>query len=331
MKILVTGACGFIGSNLVNKLVNLNYKVKALTFYNKNNNDGNLEFFNLKKKKNLEVISGDIRDNFFLDDVTKKVDVIFHLAALISIPYSYISPKSYIDTNVLGTYNILNSSKKNKVRKVFITSTSEVYGTAQKIPIDEGHILNAQSPYAASKVAADQLSYSFYKSYGVPITILRPFNTFGPLQSNRAILPTIINQIINNKKILKLGNISPTRDLTYVEDTINAFMCAMKTKKKIIGESINIGSNFEISIKDILQILNNDFGYKFTIKIDKIRIRPKNSEVYRLFASNKKAKKLLDWKPKYNGREGFKKALKLTIEWYKKNKEFRYTSSKYNI
>ena len=331
MKILVTGACGFIGSNLVNKLVSLNYKVKALTFYNKNNNDGNLEFFNLKKKKNLEVISGDIRDNFFLDDVTKKVDVIFHLAALISIPYSYISPKSYIDTNVLGTYNILNSSKKNKVRKVFITSTSEVYGTAQKIPIDEGHILNAQSPYAASKVAADQLSYSFYKSYGVPITILRPFNTFGPLQSNRAILPTIINQIINNKKILKLGNISPTRDLTYVEDTINAFMCAMKTKKKIIGESINIGSNFEISIKDILQILNNDFGYKFTIKIDKIRIRPKNSEVYRLFASNKKAKKLLDWKPKYNGREGFKKALKLTIEWYKKNKEFRYTSSKYNI
>ncbi len=331
MKILVTGACGFIGSNLVNKLVNLNYKVKALTFYNKDNNDGNLEFFKLRKKKNLEVISGDIRDNFFLDDVSKKIDVIFHLAALISIPYSYISPKSYIDTNILGTYNILNSAKKNKVKKVFITSTSEVYGTAQKIPIDESHSLNSQSPYAASKVAADQLSYSFYKSYGVPITILRPFNTFGPLQSNRAILPTIISQILNNEKILKLGNISPTRDLTYVEDTIDAFICAMKTKKKIIGETINIGSNFEISIKDILKILKKDFGYKFTVKIDKTRIRPKNSEVYRLFASNKKSKKLLSWKPKYGGREGFKKALKLTIEWYKKNKKKKLTTSKYII
>jgi NAD dependent epimerase/dehydratase len=332
MKILITGACGFIGSNLVNDLLNKNYKVKALTFYNSNNSIGCLSYFDFKNKNNLEIISGDIKDNHFVDKITKNVDVIFHLAALISIPYSYVAPKSYLDTNVYGTYNLLNSAMNNKVKKIFITSTSEVYGTAQSVPIKENHQLNAQSPYAASKIAADQLSMSFFKSFNLPVTILRPFNTFGPLQSSRAIIPTIINQIIDDKKIIKLGNLKPTRDLTFVKDTTAAFICALKAGKKIDGEIINIGSSFEISIKEILNILKKDFGYKFKVVQDKKRIRPKKSEVYRLFASNAKAKKMLNWKPNFPGINGFKKALKLTINFYKENQKIsKEDSSNYNI
>ena len=231
MNILVTGACGFIGSHLVEKLVRNNHNVRAFTFYNSRNSYGWLDNIDKRILRNVHLISGDVRDYDFLHQQTKKIDVIFHLAALIGIPYSYQAVKSYIDTNITGTYNVLNAAKANSVSKTIITSTSEVYGTAQKIPILESHLLNAQSPYAASKIGADQLAAAFYKSYGLPLTIIRPFNTFGPRQSARAIIPTIITQLLQKKNVIKLGNLTPTRDFTYIEDTVNAFLCSMKVKK----------------------------------------------------------------------------------------------------
>tara|TARA_Y100000590_G_C15747811_1_gene1022884 strand:- start:10861 stop:11856 length:996 start_codon:yes stop_codon:yes gene_type:complete len=331
MNILVTGACGFIGSHLVEKLVKQNHNVRAFTFYNSRNSNGWLDNADKKILKDLDVVSGDIRDYDFLYQQTKKIDVILHLAALIGIPYSYRATKSYIDTNITGTYNILNAAKSNNVLKTIITSTSEVYGTAQKVPILESHSLNAQSPYAASKIAGDQLALSFHKSFGLPVSIIRPFNTFGPRQSARAIIPTIIIQLLKNKKIIKLGNLSPTRDFTFVDDTTDAFIKAMKTKN-INGEVINIGNKFEISIKEILEILVKDFGYNFNVKIEKKRIRKKNSEVQRLFSSNAKAMKILNWSPKHGGISGFKKGLKKTIDWFNKPENLQnYKSDIYNI
>ena len=330
MNILITGACGFIGSHLVEKLVKGHHNVRAFTFYNSRNSHGWLDDIDSKILKDLDLISGDIRDYDLLYKQTKKIDVIVHLAALIGIPYSYHAVKSYIDTNITGTYNVLNSARANNVSKTIITSTSEVYGTAQSVPIKEDHLLNAQSPYAASKIAADQLALSFYKSYGLPVTIIRPFNTFGPRQSARAIIPTIVTQLLK-EKVIRLGNLTPTRDFTYIEDTVNAFISAIKTKK-ISGEVINIGSKFEISIKDILKIINKDFGYHFDVKIDKKRIRSKSSEVYRLYAFNAKAAKILKWRPKYNGLKGFKKALQKTINWFSDPKNLKYYNSDiYNI
>jgi dTDP-glucose 4,6-dehydratase len=255
---------------------------------------------------------------------------VYHLAALIAIPYSYHSPRSYIDTNVIGTYNILQSSKKNNISKIIITSTSEVYGTAQSVPIKENHSLNAQSPYAATKIAADQLALSFYKSFDLPVTILRPFNTYGPRQSARAVIPTIISQLISGNKYIKIGNLKPTRDFTYVEDTVDAFVLALK--KNLSGEVINIGNKFEISIKSILDIFKKDFNYDFKVVIDEKRARPKKSEVFRLLASDFKAKKLLHWKPRYQGIAGFKMGLEKTIEWFCKPDNIRlYNSDIYNI
>ncbi len=331
MKILVTGACGFIGSHLVEKLIKKNYKVKAFTFYNSRGSNGWLDNLDEKIVKNLEIISGDIRDQEFVLNNSKNIDVIFHLAALIGIPYSYYASKSYIDTNINGTYNILNASKVNNISKTIITSTSEVYGSAQTIPITEHHRLNAQSPYAASKIGADQLSMSFHKSFALPITIIRPFNTFGPRQSARAIIPSIITQINKNKNFIKLGNLSPTRDFTYVEDTAEAYISTIKNNK-ISGETINIGNNFEISIKEILKILKEEFGYKFDVIVDKKRVRTKNSEVNRLYASNTKARKLLRWKPKYSGIKGFRKGLEKTIKWFENPKNLKfYNSDVYSI
>ena len=264
--------------------------LRLFTFYNARGSNGWLDNIDKKLKKDFEIIQGDIRDQDFLVNNTRKVDVIFHLAALIGIPYSYNASKSYLDTNVYGTYNVLNAAKTNNVSKTIVTSTSEVYGSAQTIPITENHRLSAQSPYAASKIGADQLALSFNKSFGLPVTIIRPFNTFGPRQSSRAIIPSIVTQIIKNKNIVKVGNLNPTRDFTYVEDTVNAYLKTIKNKN-ISGEVINLGNNFEISINDILKILKKDFGYKFEIVIDKKRIRVKNSEVNRLYASNLKAKK----------------------------------------
>ena len=330
MKIFVTGAEGFIGSHLVEKLIKLGHSVKAFTFYNFRGSKGWLDNLDAKLIKNLEIVSGDIRDYNFLEKETKSFEVVYHLAALIAIPYSYHSPKSYIDTNVIGTYNVLQSAKKNKILNTIITSSSEVYGTAQRVPIKENHPLNAQSPYAATKIAADQLAFSFYKSFDLPVTILRPFNTYGPRQSARAVIPTIISQLINRNKYLKIGNLNPTRDFTYVEDTVDAFILALK--KDISGEVINIGNKFEISIKGILDILKKDFNYDFKVIIDEKRVRSKKSEVFRLLASDFKAKKLLQWKPRYQGIAGFKKGLAKTIEWFSKPDNIRlYKSDIYNI
>lgn len=330
MKILVTGACGFIGSHLVEKLVELNHHVKAFTFYNSRGSHGWLDNIDKKFLKNVELISGDIRDYAFLEKHTKGIEAVYHLAALISIPYSYESPKSYIDTNITGTYNILKSSQKNNVSKIIITSTSEVYGTAKYIPINEDHSLNAQSPYAASKIGADQLALSFYRSYNLPVIILRPFNTYGPRQSARAVIPSIITQILNNNEELKIGSLSPTRDFTYVKDTALAFSLVLKTN--IYGEIVNIGNNFEISVEEILDIFKEDFGYKFKLVIDKKRIRPKKSEVFRLISSDFKSKKLLKWKPEYKGVSGFKRGLEETIQWFSKDTNLKYyKSNTYNI
>ena len=331
MNIFVTGACGFIGSHVVEKLVLKGHNVTAFTFYNSRGFNGWLDTLDKKILNELNIISGDIRDHDFLVNHTKKKDAILHLAALIGIPYSYHAPKSYIETNITGTYNILNASKINNVKKTIITSTSEVYGTAQTIPILESHPLNAQSPYAASKIGGDQLALSFYRSYKLPVSIIRPFNTFGPRQSTRAIIPTIITQILNKNSNVKLGNLSPTRDFTFVEDTADSFVQALKSNK-INGETINIGNNFEISIKDIIGIIKNDFGYDFKVVLDKKRVREKKSEVFRLITSNKKAKKLIHWKPKYEGIEGFKLGLKKTIQWFKDPKNLKdYNSNSYKI
>jgi dTDP-glucose 4,6-dehydratase len=330
MKIFVTGADGFIGSHLVERLIKLGHKVKAFTFYNFRGSNGWLDSIDKKLLKDLHIISGDIRDYNFLEKQTKDVDVIYHLAALIAIPYSYHSPQSYIDTNITGTYNILKSTQKNNISKILITSTSEVYGTAQTVPIKENHSLNAQSPYAATKIAADQLALSFYKSFNLPVTILRPFNTYGPRQSARAVIPSIISQLVNKNKFIKIGNLKPTRDFTYVEDTVEAFVLTLK--KNLSGEVINIGNQFEISIKGILDIFKKDFGYDFRVVIDKKRIRSKTSEVFRLLASDAKARKLLNWKPKYKGIAGFKKGLERTVEWFSNHDNLRlYNSDIYNI
>jgi len=330
MRILVTGSEGFIGSHLVESLIKRKYQVKALTLYNFRNSFGWLDALDPAIKKKIEIIPGDIRDLNFVRNISNNVDSIVHLAALISIPYSYISPKSYIDTNINGTYNILEAARINKVKKIIIASSSEVYGTANFIPITENHSLNAQSPYAASKIAADQIAISFFKSYNLPVTIIRPFNTFGPRQSIRAIIPNIILQAISKKRIVKVGNLFPTRDFTYVDDTVNGFVKALKNRDSN-GQVINLGSGFEVSIKEIINILKKDFKLDFKIIKDDKRIRPAKSEVIRLLACNKKAKNILNWKPQFIGISGFKKNLKKTLEWYKKNNYESYKPEIFNI
>ena len=287
-KKFVTGGWGFIGSHLVEKILKQNYKVKVLVEYEMNNRWGWVDTFNKDYKNKLEVVIGDIRDFNLVLNATKDVDTIYHLAALISIPYSYKASESYIETNVKGTLNLLNASILNKIRLFVHTSTSEVYGSAQYVPIDEKHPINAQSPYAASKASADQLAMSFYKSFGLPVTIIRPFNTFGPRQSLRAIIPTIINQSIKNNKI-KLGNLDSLRDFTFVEDTVKGFILAMKYKK-CVGEVINLGTGYEFSIKETLKMILKISNKKGIIDIEK-KTKTKKSEVDRLLSNNKKAKK----------------------------------------
>ena len=317
MKILLTGSEGFIGSHLAEKLVKNGHELTCLVLYNSFNSWGWLDKIDDKIKKNIKIVTGDVRDEFLVKSLIKKnTDVVINLAALIGIPYSYRSPKSYFETNSMGILNILNSSINSNVKKIIHTSTSEVYGTPKYIPIDENHTVSAQSPYAASKIAADQIALSYNKSFNLPVTILRPFNTFGPRQSLRAIIPTIITQLIKNK-VLKLGSLYPTRDLTFVDDTADAFVSTLN-KKKDIGEIINIGSSFEISIKDLVSQISKIMGVTIDIQKKKERIRPKRSEVDRLYANTKKAKKILNWTPKYSKKNGFEKGLKKTIEWFSK-------------
>ena len=289
-KILITGSEGFIGSHLVDFLLKKKLNIRCFIHYNSFSNYGWLD--NYFDKKNLDVCLGDVRDSNFVDKAVYGCTHVIHLASLIAIPHSYNSAQSYVETNIKGTLNLLQSSVKHEITKFIHTSTSEVYGTAQKIPIDEKHPLNAQSPYAASKIAADQLALSFFKSFNLPVTILRPFNTYGPRQSARAIIPTIITQLLNKNKIY-LGDLNPTRDFNYVNDIVNAFYLAIDNKK-IIGEVINLGSNYEISIKNLKNLIMKINDRKVKIEISPQRIRPKKSEVHRLLCNNNKAKSCLN-------------------------------------
>lgn len=330
-KILVTGADGFIGSHLVEELLRRGHSVRAFVLYNSFNSWGWLDHLPLDMHKDLEVFSGDIRDPSGVREAVKGCDVILHLAALIAIPYSYHSPDTYVDTNVKGTLNILQAARDLGVKRVVHTSTSEVYGTAQFVPINEAHPLQGQSPYSATKIAADQLAYSFFAAFGLPVSIIRPFNTYGPRQSARAVLPTIITQIASGNCHLKLGSIHPTRDFNYVKDTVRGFL-AVAHAEAAIGEVINIGSNYEISIGDAAQLIAEIMGVKISIETDSIRLRPKSSEVERLWADNTKARQLCDWVPEYSGLEGFKQGLQETIAWFSNPlNTHRYKPHIYNI
>ena len=322
MNIFITGADGFIGSHLTEKLVRVGHNVKSLALYNSFNSWGWLDYCSPDIKNEFEVITGDIRDDYLMRKIiTKKIDVVINLAALIGIPYSYRATKSYIDTNVYGLLNILNAARDSNVKKVIQTSTSEVYGTPKFVPITETHPVIGQSPYSASKIAADQIALSYEKSFKLPVTILRPFNTFGPRQSARAVIPTIITQLLKEKN-LKLGSLFPTRDFTYVEDTVDGFVSSIDNKKNI-GEIINLGSGFEISIKELVKKIARLMGKKVYLKRDKLRVRPEHSEVKRLFSSTKKAVKILKWKPKYSKKKGFEKGLLKTISWFSDSKNLK--------
>lgn len=323
-NILVTGADGFIGSHLTEMLLSQEYHVKALSQYNSFNYWG---WLNGIKHNNLELISGDVRDPYFCKHITKDIDTIFHLAALIAIPYSYTAPDSYIDTNVKGTLNICQAAKENSVKKLVITSTSEVYGTAQYVPIDEKHPKQPQSPYSASKISADMIALSFFNAFGLPIIIARPFNTYGPRQSARAIIPSIIIQIANGKKEIKLGDLSPTRDFNFVKDTCRGFI-ELANCDKAIGEEINIASNFEISMHDIFKLIAKIMKSDVEFIEDKQRLRPKNSEVYRLWGDNSKIKNLTGFTPQYSIEQG----LCETIEWFCNNENLKqYKTDIYNV
>ncbi|MBD0702806.1 MULTISPECIES: NAD-dependent 4,6-dehydratase LegB [Pseudomonas] len=308
MKALITGADGFIGSHLTELLVREGYEVKALSQYNSFNYWGWLE--SVDCSSNIEVLSGDVRDPHYCKHITKDVDVVFNLAALIAIPYSYIAPDSYVDTNIKGTLNICQASLENGVQRVIHTSTSEVYGTAQYVPIDEKHPLQAQSPYSASKIGADAMAMSFYNSFDLPLTIARPFNTYGPRQSARAVIPTIITQIASGKKQIQLGDTTPTRDFNYVADTCRGFL-ELARCNEAVGETVNIGSNYEISVGDTLNLIRELMGSDVEFLTDQQRIRPGKSEVFRLWCDNTKIRGLTGFQPQYDIRQGLQK----TIDW----------------
>jgi NAD dependent epimerase/dehydratase len=314
-KILVTGADGFIGSHLTEALVREGHDVRAFVLYNSFNSWGWLDRCGDDVKGRFEVFAGDIRDPHGVRVAMEGRDVVMHLAALIAIPYSYHSPGTYVETNITGTLNVVQAARDLGVAKVVHTSTSEVYGTARAVPITEEHPLQGQSPYSASKIGADQIALSFYASFGTPVMVLRPFNTYGPRQSARAVIPTIITQIATGLRQIKLGAVHPTRDFNYVADTVAGFLAAMHSDRGI-GEVVNIGSNFEISIADTAQIIAELMGAQIEIVSEQRRLRPENSEVHRLWASNDKARELLGWSPAYAGREGFRCGLMETVEWF---------------
>lgn len=323
--VLVTGADGFIGSHLVEMLVKRGYKVKALSFYNSFNYWGWLEDINCLN--DIEVLNGDIRDPHYCRHITKNVDIIFHLAALIAIPYSYVAPESYVSTNITGTLNICQAAKDNDVSRIIHTSTSEVYGTAQYVPIDEKHPLQAQSPYSASKIGADAMAMSYFNAFDLPISIARPFNTYGPRQSARAIIPTIISQIANGEQQIKLGDLSPTRDFNYVSDTCNGFISILESDNTI-GETINIGSNFEISMADTLGIIKELMDSDVEFITESQRLRPEKSEVFRLWCDNSNILNLTGFVPEIAIKEGLQK----TIQWFTQAENLsKYKHSIYNV
>jgi NAD dependent epimerase/dehydratase len=326
-KVLVTGADGFIGSHLVERLLEEGCHVRAFVYYNSFNSWGWLDSLPKEKKDKLEIFAGDIRDPNGVRTAMKDIEVVFHLAALIAIPFSYHSPDSYIDTNVKGTLNVVQAAKDLGTERVLVTSTSEVYGTALFVPITEQHPKQPQSPYSASKIGADAIADSFYRSFDLPLTIVRPFNTFGPRQSARAVIPTIITQLLNGKIEIKLGDITPTRDLLYVKDTVNGFLEIAKSNK-LIGHEVNIATQSEISVGDLAQSIINQINPDAQIITDNQRLRPEKSEVFRLFGSNTKLKEFTDWKQEYNLNQG----LEETINWFKNTENLKqYKADIYNV
>lgn len=324
-KVLVTGADGFIGSHLTESLINSGIKVKAFVQYNSFNSWGWLDTLPKEILAEIEIFQGDVRDPNGVREAMKKIDEVFHLAALIAIPFSYHSPDTYVDTNIKGTLNILQAAKDLDTSRVLITSTSEVYGTAQYVPIDEKHPFQGQSPYSATKIGADRLAESFYRSFNMPITIVRPFNTYGPRQSARAVIPTIITQLLSGKETIKLGSLTPTRDFNYVKDTVNGFIEIAKSKITI-GEEINIATQQEISINSLAEELIKQINPCAKIICEKQRLRPEKSEVNRLLGSNEKIKQLTDWKPEFTLEQG----LTETIEFFRENLN-KYKTNIYNI
>ena len=324
-KVVITGADGFIGSHLTEQLVELGANVTALAQYNSFNSWGWLDTLDKNVLNNINVVTGDIREYDNMKRLIKGNDVVFHLAALIAIPYSYLSPMAYVRTNVEGTTNVLEACREYDIEKVIHTSTSETYGTALYVPIDEKHPMQGQSPYSASKIAADKMAESYYRSFNIPVATIRPFNTYGPRQSARAVIPTIISQILAGKKEIELGSLTPTRDFNYVKDTANAFI-KIAESDKTVGEVINAGSNHEISIGDLVEKIINITGENVKIICDEERLRPEKSEVNRLWADNKKIKDLTDWKPNYS----LDKGLKETIEWIRDNMNY-FKTDIYNV
>jgi dTDP-glucose 4,6-dehydratase len=314
-KMLITGADGFIGSHLTEALVRRGCRVRAFVYYNSFNSWGWLDHSEPEIQNSLEIFAGDIRDPHGVKAAMKGCDAVFHLAALIGIPYSYTSPDTYVDTNIKGTLNVLQAARELEVEKIVHTSTSEVYGTARYVPIDEEHPLQAQSPYSASKIGADQMALAYYRSFGTPVSIIRPFNTYGPRQSARAVIPTIITQIANGETNVKLGATSPTRDFNFVSDTVRGFVAVARSDSSV-GEVINIGSNYEVSIGDTAELIAEVMEQSINIVCDEERLRPDSSEVERLWASSEKAQRLLDWRPEFASRDGFKCGIERTVEWF---------------
>lgn len=325
MKVLVTGADGFIGSHLTERLLEKGYEVRAFIYYNSFNNWGWLETLSKENLNKIEIFAGDIRDPNGVREAMKDIDIVYHLAALIAIPFSYHSPDSYVDTNIKGTLNVLQAARDLGTKRILVTSTSEVYGTAKYVPIDENHPYQGQSPYSASKIGADRIAESFYRSFNLPLTIVRPFNTYGPRQSARAVIPTIITQLLAGKEVIKLGFLTPTRDFNFVKDTVNGFI-SIAESDKTIGEEINIATQHEISIGQLAEELIKQINPNAKIVCEEERLRPKKSEVNRLLGSNEKIKRLTNWKPIYTFEEG----LAETIEFFKNNLD-RYKIDIYNI
>ena len=324
-SVLVTGADGFIGSHLVELLVKEGYQVRALALYNSFNDWGWLETISCKDQ--IKVVTGDVRDPFFCNEITKDIDIVFHLAALIAIPYSYVAPQSYVDTNIMGTVNMCKAAMENGVKRFIHTSTSETYGTALYVPIDEKHPMQPQSPYSASKIAADAMALSFYNSFEFPLTIARPFNTYGPRQSARAVIPTIITQIASGMKEIKLGDVTPTRDFNYVEDTCRGFLALAKCDEAV-GKTVNIGSNFEISVGDTLNLIKKIMKSDVHFIVDEQRIRPEKSEVNRLWCDNTLINSLTGFKPQHSIEAGLEK----TIQWFLNPENLkRYKAGIYNV
>lgn len=323
-QVLVTGADGFIGSHLTEMLLAQGYRVKALSYYNSFNYWGWLDGMS---RPGLEIVTGDVRDAHFCKEITKGIDTVFHLAALIAIPYSYVAPDSYVDTNVRGTLNICQAAKENGVGRVVVTSTSEVYGTARYVPIDEQHPKQPQSPYSATKIGADAMAMSFYNAFGLPVVIARPFNTYGPRQSARAIIPTIITQIANGKKEIELGDLTPTRDFNFVKDTCKGFI-ELASCDAAVGQEVNICSNYEISMRDTLNLIAQIMESDVRFIEDAQRLRPKNSEVFRLWGDNTRIRELTGFQPSYTIEEG----LRETVEWFSDRENLKkYKADIYNV